>query len=197
MAYEIKSYDQALVTILIGRVFSMDPWIVSGIELNVDEQTVIVGDITVGMLVRVEMHLLPDGTHKVIRIEPVEGFEWELGCHYLIVTVVSVDGDHIRLEGWPDLPLDENVEIVGDLKPGSIVQIMICFDEDMNVKVVYILIIFTPELPPPDIDDDPDEKGKKVAICHKPNGKNPHTIVVSSSAVPAHLGHGDILGHCP
>ncbi|MCK5313914.1 MAG: FecR domain-containing protein, partial [Anaerolineales bacterium] len=197
VAYEIKSYDQALVTILIGRVFSMDPWIVSGIELNVDEQTVIVGDITVGMLVRVEMHLLPDGTHKVIRIEPVEGFEWELGCHYLIVTVVSVDGDHIRLEGWPDLPLDENVEIVGDLKPGSIVQIMICFDEDMNVKVVYILIIFTPELPPPDIDDDPDEKGKKVAICHKPNGKNPHTIVVSSSAVPAHLGHGDILGHCP
>lgn len=195
VAYEIKSFDEALVTILIGRVFSMDPWIVSGIELNVDEQTVIVGDITVGMLVRVEMLLLPDGTHKVIRIEPVEGFEWELGCHYLIVTVVGVDGDHIQLEGWPDLPLDENVEIMGDLKPGSIVQVMICFDEDMNVKVVYILIIYTPELPPPD-EDDPGGKGKKVAICHKPNGKNPHTIVVSSSAVPAHLGHGDNLGYC-
>lgn len=201
VAYEIKGIDESmpLLTVLVGRVFSMDPWIVSGIELNVDEETVIVGDITVGMLVRVEMLLLPDGSHKVISIEPVEGFEWELGCHTLIVTVVEIEGDHIKLEGWPDLPLDENVEIVGDLKPGSIVQIMICFDEDMNVKVVYILIIHTPEPPPPDKDDDDDdigEKGHKVSICHKPHGKNPHTIVVSSSAVPAHLGHGDYLGTC-
>lgn len=199
VAYEIKRIDETLLTVLVGRVFSTDPWIVSGIRLNVDEETVIVGDITLGMLVRVEMLLLPDGSHKVIRIEPVQGFEWELGCHELIVTVVAIEGDHIKLEGWPDLPLDENVEIVGDLKPGSIVQVVICFDEDMNVKVVYILIIHTPELPPPDEEDDDDdisEKGHKVAICHKPQGKNPHTIIVSSSAVPAHLGHGDYLGYC-
>lgn len=199
VAYEIKRIDETLLTVLIGRVFSMNPWIVSGIELNVDDETVIVGDITIGMLVRVEMLLLPDGSHKVIRIEPVEGFEWELGCQELVVTVIAIEGDHIKLEGWPDLPLDENVEIVGDLQPGSIVQVVICFDEDMNVKVVYILIIHTPELPPPDEEDDDDdvgEKGHKVAICHKPQGKNPHTIVVSSSAVPAHLGHGDYLGNC-
>jgi hypothetical protein len=33
---------------------------------------------------------------------------------------------------------------------------------------------------------------EKVIICH-----NGHTISVSSSAVPAHLRHGDTLGTCP
>jgi hypothetical protein len=33
---------------------------------------------------------------------------------------------------------------------------------------------------------------EKVLICH-----NGHTISVSSSAVPAHLRHGDTLGPCP
>ncbi len=38
----------------------------------------------------------------------------------------------------------------------------------------------------------------KVVICHLPPGNpdNAHTIVVGSSAVPAHLDHGDYLGEC-
>jgi hypothetical protein len=36
-----------------------------------------------------------------------------------------------------------------------------------------------------------------VLICHKPDKKGGHTLSVSSSAVPAHLGHGDKLGACP
>lgn len=44
----------------------------------------------------------------------------------------------------------------------------------------------------------PEATGTKVTICHIPPG-NPdaqHTINVSSSAVPAHLAHGDYLGSC-
>jgi hypothetical protein len=41
--------------------------------------------------------------------------------------------------------------------------------------------------------------GDKQAVCHIPPGNpdNPQTIVVSESAVPTHLEHGDTLGPCP
>ena len=194
VAAEVRRYNEALRTILIGRVFSMDPWVVSGVELNVDAETIIEGDIVVGMLVRVELELLPDGTHKVLRIEPLEGFDWELGCQYLIVTVISIDEDQIQFKGWPSLPLSEDLQIEGEIQPGSVVQVMICYDEDMNVVVVYIIFLYPPEPPPP---PPPDEDGEKVTVCHKPNSKNPHSITISKSALPAHLAHGDTLGACP
>jgi len=194
LASEVRHYDEALLTVLIGRVFSMDPWVVSGFELNVDEETTVIeGEIIVGMLVRVEMQLLPDGSHKVIRISPFDELDLEDSCQYLVVTVISVEDDQITVEGWPALPLGEGAQIEGEIQPGSTVQIMICYDEDMNVTVVYIVVLSSPILPPP-----PEEDGnEKVAVCHKPNSKNPHTIVISSSALPAHLGHGDTLGPCP
>ena len=44
------------------------------------------------------------------------------------------------------------------------------------------------------------EKGKKltkVTICHKPGTHAEHTLVIPTSALKAHLGHGDSLGPCP
>ncbi len=43
-----------------------------------------------------------------------------------------------------------------------------------------------------------DQYGDKVLICHIPPGNpgNAHTIMISASAVPAHLAHGDYLGPC-
>ncbi len=38
--------------------------------------------------------------------------------------------------------------------------------------------------------------GSKVKVCHKPGTKAEHTISIASSAVPAHLAHGDYLGEC-
>ena len=37
----------------------------------------------------------------------------------------------------------------------------------------------------------------RVTVCHKPDKDAAHTITVASSAVPAHLAHGDQLGACP
>jgi hypothetical protein len=191
VASEVTRYDQTLTIILIGRVFSMDPWVVSGVTLNVDEETQIADGITIGMLVRVEMVMQPDGSLRVVRIDPVSGYEWEVGCQTLVVRIVGLDGNQIQFEGWPALPLGDNVQIEGQLQPGAVVIVTICFDEDMNVTIIIIVILV-----PPDVEEPP-FNGEKVMICHKPHGNNPHIIVVSQSAVPAHLGHGDSLGPCP
>ena len=39
--------------------------------------------------------------------------------------------------------------------------------------------------------------GKKVTICHHANASNLVTITISSSALDAHLAHGDTIGPCP
>ena len=41
-----------------------------------------------------------------------------------------------------------------------------------------------------------DQYGTKVLMCHHPPRKNPVTISVAQSAVPAHLKQGDTLGAC-
>ena len=43
----------------------------------------------------------------------------------------------------------------------------------------------------------PDAKPAKVGICHIPEeGGEPHGIVISEKALPAHEAHGDLLGDC-
>lgn len=56
-----------------------------------------------------------------------------------------------------------------------------------------------PEPTVPTIADfpDPAHPDKKVIICHKPDGNNPHTISVATQAAEnAHLNHGDTPGPC-
>lgn len=39
-------------------------------------------------------------------------------------------------------------------------------------------------------------KCKKVTICHKPGTPAQKTLVIPLDALPAHLGHGDVIGPC-
>ena len=63
-----------------------------------------------GMLVRVEIYLLPDGTWQVVRITALDEFTGIPGCMNLTATVVSFDGNRLQLLGWPELVLGEDVE---------------------------------------------------------------------------------------
>src|ERR1043165_1524314 len=72
VAYSIERADQqtnpSSTIVIIGKVTSTNPWIVNGITLKVTADTVITGNITPGMLVRVEILLLEDGTWEVVSI---------------------------------------------------------------------------------------------------------------------------------
>ena len=83
----------------------------------------------------------------------------------------------------------------GTLSSNQTVLLLVCPSGEGQIVIMQIIIIG-------DIDDDgtPDEGGEggqKVLVCHKPDKKGGHTLSISQSAVPAHLGHGDKLGPCP
>jgi hypothetical protein len=197
VAFEIEKFDDEanFTIILIGSLTGIDPWSVNGIPLNVDAATITMGNLAVGKLVHVEIERLADGTWRVLKIQPIE-LGWGQGCLTLKATVISMMGEQIQLDGWPLIELDEDLDVEGALVPGSVIWMQVCFTEDGGIKVIYMIVIEQPEpeeVTPP-VQEDPDAK---VTICHKPNSKNPHTITISRSALPAHLGHGDTLGACP
>ena len=200
LAYSIEPAQEQTdpVVTLIGTVDSVDPWVVNGITLNVPEEAVVEGEITPGMLVRVEILLLEDGTWEVISIVPLGDLTETSGCANVIATVVSVNGDQIQFLGWPttvtftddDNDANEN-EDGNDLvvRSGQKVLAVVCV---VNNQVVIVQITV--------LDDDDGESsgnGEKVLVCHKPDKKGGHTLSIASAAVPAHLGHGDRLGACP
>ncbi len=187
----------APILILVGRVDSVDPWVINGIQLNVTENTHIQGTIAPGIFARVEIQLSPDGTWQILSITALGKFEEDANCGAVTAIVVSVNGNDIQLSGWPVITLDEDVSIESDegvegkLGPNQVVILVVCPSAEGQIVIVQIVILNTTE------DSTPVEEGEKVLICHKPNKKGGHTLSISSAAVPAHLAHGDTLGPCP
>ena len=184
--------------ILVGVVTSVDPWVVNGITLNVTTDTVINGEINPGMIVRVEILLLDDGTWDVISIAPLGSFTDVPGCATVTATIVSVEGNEIQFTGWPAIELSEDVRIESEsgsevtLSENQVVLVVICASEDGQITITHIIILNTDEGETPG-----EGGGEKALVCHKPDKKGGHTLSISSSAVPAHLAHGDKLGACP
>jgi hypothetical protein len=197
---ELAEAETEPIIILIGVVSSVDPWVVNGITLTVTETTNIQGTITVGMLVRVEILLLPDGTWQVLSIAPLGDITEVPECATVIATVVAVNGNQVQFLGWPSITLGDDVVIEGEggavtLSPNQTVIVVVCPSDEGQIVIVQIIIIV---VNPPGEDVGTPVDGEKVLVCHKPNSKKGgKTLSISSSAVPAHLGHGDTLGACP
>jgi hypothetical protein len=199
LAYSIeRAEEQANPTIvLIGTVTSIDPWVVNGITLSVTSDTLIGEGIEPGMIVRVEILLLEDGTWEIISIVSLGDFTAVPGCATVTATVLSVNGNEIQLVGWPVITLADDVKIEDDqggegtLSADQVVLVVVCSSDDGQIRITHIIInIGEGEVPS-------DGGGEKVLVCHKPDKKGGHTLSISSSAVSAHLGHGDKLGPCP
>lgn len=202
--------DPSSTIVIVGKVTSTTPWVVNGITLNVTPDTVITGNITPGMLVRVEVLLADDGTWEVLSIAPLGDFTEVDGCVTVAATIVSVSTDQIQFVGWPSLPLRPDVKIQresgdensqGDegqgttvLQPNQNVLVVLCPSDNNQIVITQIIVIVVN--PPDEGGTETPGNNEKVLVCHKPN-KNAHTLSLPPSAVPAHLAHGDKLGACP
>jgi Domain of unknown function (DUF5666) len=196
--------------VIIGKVTSTDPWVVNGTTLKVTPDTVITGNITAGMLVRVEILLSEDGTWEVLSIAPLGNFTEVNGCVTVAATIVSVTANEIQFVGWPVLPLGPDVKIEGGsggennegtaqpgnvtLSPNQNVLVVLCPSDNNQIVITQIIIIVLN--PSDESGNESSGNNEKVLVCHKPK-KNPHTLSLPPSAVPAHLAHGDTLGACP
>lgn len=200
LAYSIEHWEEQTnpTIVLIGKVTSIDPWVVNGITLNVTSDTLISAGIEPETIVRVEILLLEDGTWEVISIVSFGDFTGVPGCATVTATVVSVNGKEVQLVGWPAITLGDEVKIEtdeggeGTLSGSQVVLVVVCSSEDGQIVITHIIIINISEGEVPS-----DGEGEKVLVCHKPDKKGGHTLSISSSAVSAHLGHGDKLGPCP
>lgn len=186
------------VIILIGKVASIDPWVVNGITLNVTSDTLIGEGIEPEMIVRVEILLMEDGTWEVLSIIRLGDFTDVPGCATVSATVISINGNELQLVGWPVITLDDAVKIEDDqggevtLSGNESVLVVVCSSDDGQIRITHIIILNVDEGEIPS-----GEGGEKVLVCHKPDKKGGHTLSIASSAVDAHLGHGDKLGPCP
>jgi hypothetical protein len=200
LAYSIERVEEPPnpTLILIGKVVSIDPWVVNGITLNVTGDTLISEGIEPDMIVRVEILLLDDGTWEVLSIVSMGDFTDVPGCATVMATVVSMNGNEIQLSGWPAITLSDEVKIE-DERGGEVtvsedqaVLVVVCSSEDGQIRITHIVILNVED------GETPASGGEeKVLICHKPDKKGGHTLSVAAPAVPAHLGHGDKLGACP
>jgi hypothetical protein len=212
VAYSIERAEEQTepLIILIGVVDSIDPWVVNGITLNVTDTTDIQGEIKTGMIVRVEVMLMDDGTWKVVSIAPLGTPTETSGCVTVVATVVSVTGNEIQFLGWPttvtfvpanqttnqndqgennDENTDENSADITTIQAGQTVSAVVCVSEDGSLVIVTIIALNADE-------NETNTPGEKVLVCHR-RSKNPHTLSLPPAAVPAHLAHGDTLGACP
>jgi len=189
--------ETEITVIFVGTVDSIDPWIVSGISLETDDDTEIEPGIGVSDTVQVTAVILPDGTFLAKTIVLIDDDTFPLGCFTIATTVIGISGSVVTLEGLPAITLDDDIEVEGDLAPNTIIIITLCVSEDGTITIITIIVISNVTLPPtlpPGGGDDDDDGGNsdKVTICHK--GRN--TLTVAQAALGGHLGHGDTIGAC-
>jgi hypothetical protein len=142
---------------------------------------------------------MPGGTWLATKIKPIDR-RLGRGCMLLTSLVVRVSATQVVLHDGTTIPLDTGVQIDGQIRVNSVIVFYVCVDDQGNVTIVSIIVLYQTEpviivLPPPSGDDEWAEG--KVTICHKPQVKSGHTIVVAWPAwINGHSKHGDKLGPC-
>lgn len=196
----VKLDNHVLQIIFVGTVDSIDPWVVNGLPLVTDDDTIIEDGIVVGDLVHVVAWIRTDGTWLATQIDLLDDGD-EQGCVAITAVITAINGNQVILANGQTILLDEGIIIDGELTVGSVVLIVACVQADGTIVIVSITIIYTPPPPgpptPPPPPGPPPGPGGNVTICHKPGTPAEKTMTLPQSALGGHLGHGDTMGPCP
>lgn len=179
---------------LVGRVDSVDPWVVSGIKLDVTDDTVIAGKIAPEMIVRVAILLREDGTWEITRIVSLSSFTEIPGCTTISATVTRVKGKEVQFAGWPPITLTEDTKVETEagtqatLSANRMVLVVACPTDNGRFTITKIIVLRT--------SGGASVREDRALVCHKPDKQAGHTLSIPAAALPAHLRHGDKLGRC-
>ncbi len=150
LATEIRLLaDEDLTFNFIGTVDSIDPWVISGLPIAVDENTLIDDEIEIGSLVRVRGLILPNGEWLATLIVRLDRDDDPVGCYSVTTVVVSISGNVITLEGLPPVTLADDLVVTGDLEVDAIITVSVCAHHDGAIIIVSIVVIHTAPPPPP------------------------------------------------
>jgi len=199
VAERIEKIDDRLFRLVfVGYVDSIDPWSIAGLPIATDENTDIDDQIEVGDLVKVTVWVQADGTWLARRIEWLSSGAEE-GCVLITAVITAINGDQISLSDGQVITLGDT-EIEGDLRVNAVAAIVACVNEDGEIEIVSITIIYVPPVRPPQPPLPPgppgEDRPERVTLCHKPGTPAEKTKTLPSSALFGHLGHGDTLGPC-
>lgn len=197
LAQEIQNVSVGQTSVaFIGVVEKMSPWVINGLPLVVTDATNLTGNIQVNSLVWVSVKILEDGAWQVLQIDLLGTDTASSECTEFTDTIVSMDDTQVTLKNGLSIPR-EVAKFVGQLKVDSKVLVTVCFDANETILSAVLQVVEGEEFPTatPEPLQPPEEN---VTICHIPSGnpKNAQTITVASSALDAHLAHGDYLGMC-
>lgn len=195
----VRLDDTVLQIIFVGTVDSIDPWVVNGLPLVTDEETIIEEGVVAGDLVRVVAWIRTDGTWLATEITLLDDGD-EQGCVAITAVITAINGNQVILANGQTILLDVGIIVDGELMVGSVVVIIACVQADGTIVIVSITIIYTPPPPappPPGNGGGGNGNGGDVTICHKPGTPAEKTMTLPQSALGGHLGHGDTMGPCP
>lgn len=177
VAIEIHLLNQAETQqfTFTGLVTSIDPWVVGGIPLTVDADTVIDNEIMVGTLVRVRGVILPDGTWLAKRIRRLDQNQ---GCFSFSTVVVQVDANQIVLPNGQTIPLSGEIEVRGQLQENMLIIVSGCVQSDGTLIIVTIIVIGPIEVTPVPATPTPIPPTVVPATIVPPTQAPPPTVVV-------------------
>jgi hypothetical protein len=129
-----------------GVVNSTDPWVISGIQLQVDEKTQSSGEIKTGSLVTVRATLQSNGLWHADEISLI--VPDTMGCVTFASVVTAVEGDIISLENGMTINLADVEQVDGVIEVEAVVLITRCMTSDGTVTIPLIQVLSNPSVEP-------------------------------------------------